>query len=55
MVFAGMDDANSIFISIKDALKDDKRIKYHNEYLQSLLASIKYAIHYPFVFCFCFD
>ncbi|XP_047330668.1 beta-glucosidase 40-like [Impatiens glandulifera] len=37
----GMDDPNSPFISIKDALKDQKRIKYHNDYLTSLLASIK--------------
>ncbi|XP_034696060.1 beta-glucosidase 40-like [Vitis riparia] len=37
----GMDDANNPFIPIKDALKDEKRIKYHNDYLQSLLASIK--------------
>lgn len=43
MVFAGMDDANSPFISIKDALKDNKRVKYHNDYLESLLASIKYV------------
>lgn len=37
----GMDDPNSPFISIKDALKDEKRIKYHNDYLSNLLASIK--------------
>uniref|UniRef100_A0A7N0UDD7 Beta-glucosidase n=1 Tax=Kalanchoe fedtschenkoi TaxID=63787 RepID=A0A7N0UDD7_KALFE len=37
----GMDDPNSIFISLKDALKDAKRIKYHNDYLTSLLAAIK--------------
>ncbi|KAH7858676.1 hypothetical protein Vadar_026570 [Vaccinium darrowii] len=37
----GMDDANSILISRKDALKDEKRIKYHDEYLSNLLASIK--------------
>ncbi|KAA8532913.1 hypothetical protein F0562_032970 [Nyssa sinensis] len=37
----GMDDSNSPFISIKDALKDEKRIKYHNDYLSNLLASIK--------------
>ncbi|CAK9186188.1 unnamed protein product [Ilex paraguariensis] len=37
----GMDDPNSPFISIKDALKDEKRIKYHNDYLENLLASIK--------------
>lgn len=36
-----MDDANSILISRKDALKDEKRIKYHDEYLSNLLASIK--------------
>ncbi|XP_014492884.1 beta-glucosidase 40 [Vigna radiata var. radiata] len=37
----GMDDPNNPSISIKDALKDGKRIKYHNDYLVNLLASIK--------------
>ncbi|XP_059655712.1 beta-glucosidase 40 [Cornus florida] len=37
----GMDDPNDPFTPIKDALKDEKRIKYHNDYLASLLASIK--------------
>ncbi|KAI3467259.1 hypothetical protein Pfo_023922 [Paulownia fortunei] len=37
----GMDDGNSPFTSIKDVLKDEKRIKYHNDYLRNLLASIK--------------
>ncbi|CAA2987927.1 beta-glucosidase 40, partial [Olea europaea subsp. europaea] len=36
----GMDDGNSPFVSIKDALKDTKRIKYHNDYLANLLAAI---------------
>ncbi|KAK4403101.1 Beta-glucosidase 6 [Sesamum angolense] len=36
-----MDDGNSPFVSIKNALKDEKRIKYHNDYLTSLLAAIK--------------
>ncbi|GMP93832.1 hypothetical protein CsSME_00043512 [Camellia sinensis var. sinensis] len=35
-----MDDSNNPFTSIKDALKDEKRIKYHNDYLSNLLASI---------------
>ncbi|KAK3035918.1 hypothetical protein RJ639_031341 [Escallonia herrerae] len=37
----GMDDANNPIISLKDALKDEKRIKYHHDYLSNLLASIK--------------
>ncbi|KAL9994450.1 putative beta-glucosidase [Helianthus debilis subsp. tardiflorus] len=37
----GMDDPNSILISRKDALKDEKRVKYHNDYLTNLLAAIK--------------
>ncbi|GAB4840104.1 Beta-glucosidase 6 [Ancistrocladus abbreviatus] len=37
----GMDDGNSPFTPIKEALKDGKRIKYHHDYLESLLASIK--------------
>ncbi|EMS66297.1 Beta-glucosidase 6 [Triticum urartu] len=37
----GMDDSNSPFIALKDALKDTKRIKYHNDYLTNLAASIK--------------
>lgn len=38
-----MDDPNSPFISLKDALKDEKRISYHRDYLSNLLASIKYV------------
>jgi len=38
-----MDDANNAHISIKDALKDEKRIKYHNDHLMDLLAAIKYV------------
>ncbi|XP_031400385.1 beta-glucosidase 40-like [Punica granatum] len=37
----GMDDPNNLLISIRDALKDQKRIKYHNDYLMNLLAAIK--------------
>ncbi|XVF85830.1 hypothetical protein PTKIN_Ptkin17bG0149300 [Pterospermum kingtungense] len=37
----GMDDSNSIFTPTKKALKDEKRIRYHNEYLTNLLAAIK--------------
>ncbi|KAE9597343.1 putative beta-glucosidase [Lupinus albus] len=37
----GMDDPNSPFTSVKDALKDEKRIRYLNSYLSELLASIK--------------
>jgi len=44
MTFTGMDDPNSPFISINDALKDEKRIRYHSGYLSYLLASIKYVI-----------
>ncbi|CAK7326181.1 unnamed protein product, partial [Dovyalis caffra] len=36
----GMDDPNNALTPIKDALKDGKRIKYHNDYLTNLLASI---------------
>ncbi|XP_028082791.1 beta-glucosidase 6-like isoform X1 [Camellia sinensis] len=36
----GMDDPNDPFVLIKDALKDEKRIKYHNDYLTNLLAAI---------------
>ncbi|XP_039114952.1 LOW QUALITY PROTEIN: beta-glucosidase 6-like [Dioscorea cayenensis subsp. rotundata] len=37
----GMDDPNNPLISIKDALKDEKRIKYHNDYLGNLSAAIR--------------
>jgi beta-glucosidase len=43
IAYAGMDDSNNPFISLKDALKDSKRIKYHNDYLTNLAASIKYC------------
>lgn len=36
----GMDDSNSIFISLKKALNDQKRIKYHTDYLSNLAAAI---------------
>jgi beta-glucosidase len=36
-----MDDSNSPFISLKKALKDTKRIKYHNDYLTNLADSIR--------------
>jgi len=42
----GMDDPNNPSISIKDALKDEKRIKYHNDYLINLLASIEYVVYF---------
>jgi beta-glucosidase len=45
-----MDDSNSPFISLKDALKDAKRIKYHNDYLTNLAASIKYCAMLPLPF-----
>lgn len=41
MFLLGMDDANNPSTSIKDALKDEKRIKYHNDYLTNVLAAIK--------------
>ncbi|XVF85829.1 hypothetical protein PTKIN_Ptkin17bG0149200 [Pterospermum kingtungense] len=37
----GMDDPNSSLIPIEDALKDEKRIKYHTDYLTNLLAAIE--------------
>ncbi|KAI4381376.1 hypothetical protein MLD38_007450 [Melastoma candidum] len=37
----GMDDPNNALTPIKDALKDEKRIKYHHDYLTNLLAAIK--------------
>ncbi|KAF5449537.1 hypothetical protein F2P56_029970 [Juglans regia] len=37
----GMDDPNDQLIPLKDALKDEKRIKYHHDHLTNLLASIK--------------
>lgn len=40
MFLLGMDDANNSSIPIKDALKDEKRIKYHNDYLTNVLAAI---------------
>ncbi|KAL8142293.1 hypothetical protein V2J09_015325 [Rumex salicifolius] len=37
----GMDDGNNPLKPIKEALKDEKRMKYHHDYLQNLLAAIK--------------
>ncbi|OMO71964.1 Glycoside hydrolase, family 1 [Corchorus olitorius] len=36
----GMDDPNDSSIPIEEALKDEKRIKYYNDYLTNLLAAI---------------
>ncbi|PKA50342.1 Beta-glucosidase 6 [Apostasia shenzhenica] len=36
-----MDDANNPFISINNALKDEKRISYHRDYLGNLSAAIR--------------
>jgi beta-glucosidase len=44
LFFAGMDDSNSPFIPLKKALKDSKRIKYHNDYLTNLADSIRYSL-----------
>uniref|UniRef100_A0A7N0SWE2 Beta-glucosidase n=1 Tax=Kalanchoe fedtschenkoi TaxID=63787 RepID=A0A7N0SWE2_KALFE len=37
----GMDDSNSIFISQEKALKDEKRINFHRDYLSNLSAAIR--------------
>ncbi|KAG0456852.1 hypothetical protein HPP92_024640 [Vanilla planifolia] len=37
----GMDDSNNPFISIKNAVKDEKRIGYHRDYLGNLSAAIR--------------
>eukprot|EP00253_Pinus_taeda_P001013 PITA_01013 len=37
----GMDDPNNILIPLKNALNDQKRIKYHAHYLSNLSAAIK--------------
>ncbi|XP_021287875.1 putative beta-glucosidase 41 isoform X2 [Herrania umbratica] len=37
----GMDDLNSPFINVKKALQDDKRIKFHRDYLSNLSAAIR--------------
>ncbi|XP_057973089.1 putative beta-glucosidase 41 [Malania oleifera] len=37
----GMDDLNSPFISLNKALHDEKRIRYHKDYLSNLSAAIR--------------
>eukprot|EP01018_Ginkgo_biloba_P011743 Gb_21209 [translate_table: standard] len=37
----GMDDPNRPFISLSKALQDDKRIRYHRDYLSNLSAAIR--------------
>ncbi|KAL9666949.1 hypothetical protein QQ045_001293 [Rhodiola kirilowii] len=37
-----MDDSNNIFISHEKALKDEKRINFHKDYLSNLSAAIRY-------------
>lgn len=49
-----MDDANNPLISITNALKDEKRIKYHNDHLMNLLAAIKYVIPSVYIYIYIF-
>lgn len=37
----GMDDPNRPFTSIEKALKDEKRIRFHRDYLSNLSAAIR--------------
>lgn len=39
-----MDEANHPFASIEKVLQDEKRISYHNDYLKSLLSTIRYNL-----------
>lgn len=39
-----MDDPNDALKPVKEALKDEKRIRYHNGYLTNLLAAIKWVL-----------
>lgn len=52
--WTGMDDANNPLISITNALKDEKRIKYHNDHLMNLLAAIKYVIPSVYIYIYIF-
>ncbi|OAY63560.1 Beta-glucosidase 25 [Ananas comosus] len=36
-----MDDPNRHFVSLDKALQDDKRIRYHDDYLSNLLSAIR--------------
>jgi beta-glucosidase len=40
-IFTGMDEKNSPFIDMEKALKDDKRIGFHRDYLSNLSAAIR--------------
>jgi hypothetical protein len=39
---AGMDDPSRPFLTLQKALNDDKRIRYHRDYLSNLSAAIRY-------------
>ena len=41
-VMAGMDDPNRSSMTIENALQDDKRIRFHRDYLSNLSAAIRY-------------
>jgi len=41
---AGMDDPSKPFMTLEKALKDDKRIRYHRDYLSNLSAAIRYIV-----------
>lgn len=40
-MITGMDDLNSPLIALDKALQDDKRIRYHRDYLSNLSAAIR--------------
>lgn len=40
---AGMDDPNKPYTAVDKALQDDKRIRYHRDYLSNLSAAIRYC------------
>jgi len=39
---AGMDDPSRPLMTLQKALNDDKRIRYHRDYLSNLSAAIRY-------------
>lgn len=41
LIFAGMDEKNKPFIDMEKALKDNKRISFHRDYLSNLSAAIR--------------
>ena len=51
-MIAGMDDPNRPHTALNKVLKDEKRIRYHRDYLSNLSAAIRFVCYGVNIFIF---